>query len=77
MNQPLQFGKYQVTEILGKGAMGIVYKAFDPNIRRSVAVKTIRKELIEDDRGSTLVARFKHEAQAAGRAYQNAHAQRQ
>jgi serine/threonine-protein kinase len=67
MNQPLQFGKYQVTEILGKGAMGIVYKAFDPNIRRSVAVKTIRKELIEDDRGSTLVARFKHEAQAAGR----------
>jgi len=67
MNQPLTFGKYQVTEVLGKGAMGVVYKAFDPNIRRAVAVKTIRKELIDDDRGGTLVARFKHEAQAAGR----------
>jgi serine/threonine-protein kinase len=67
MNEPLQFGKYEVTEILGKGAMGVVYKAFDPNIRRPVAVKTIRKELIDDDRGGTLVARFKHEAQAAGR----------
>jgi len=67
MNQPLRFGKYEVTEVLGKGAMGVVYKAFDPNIRRQVAVKTIRKELIDDDRGGTLVARFKHEAQAAGR----------
>ncbi|MCZ7564432.1 MAG: serine/threonine protein kinase [Burkholderiales bacterium] len=67
MNPPLQFGKYAVTEILGKGAMGIVYKAFDPNIRRAVAIKTIRKELMDDDRGSALVARFRHEAQAAGR----------
>ncbi len=67
MNQPLRFGKYEVTEVLGKGAMGVVYKAFDPNIRRPVAVKTIRKEIIDDDRAGTLVARFKNEAQAAGR----------
>ena len=46
-----RLGKYEVTEVLGKGAMGVVYKAFDPNIRRTVAIKTIRKELIEDDRG--------------------------
>jgi eukaryotic-like serine/threonine-protein kinase len=67
MNQPLRFGKYEVTEVLGKGAMGVVYKAFDPNIRRPVAIKTIRKEIIDDDRAGTLVARFKNEAQAAGR----------
>ncbi len=67
MNQPLRFGKYEVSEVLGKGAMGVVYKAFDPNIRRPVAIKTIRKEIIDDDRAGTLVARFKNEAQAAGR----------
>jgi eukaryotic-like serine/threonine-protein kinase len=62
-----RLGKYQITEVLGKGAMGIVYKAFDPNIRRTVAIKTIRKELIDDDRSHTMLARFKNEAQAAGR----------
>jgi serine/threonine-protein kinase len=62
-----QLGKYELTEVLGKGAMGVVYKAFDPNIRRTVAVKTIRKELIDDDRAAAAIARFKNEAQAAGR----------
>src|SRR5262245_32523547 len=62
-----RLGKYQITEVLGKGAMGVVYKAFDPNIRRTVAIKTIRKELIEDDGAQALLARFKNEAQAAGR----------
>lgn len=62
-----RLGKYNVTEVLGKGAMGIVYKAFDPNIRRVVAIKTIRKELIEDDRAGEMIARFRNEAQAAGR----------
>jgi serine/threonine-protein kinase len=62
-----RLGKYAVTEVLGKGAMGVVYKAFDPNIRRTVAIKTIRKELIDDDRAHTMLARFKNEAQAAGR----------
>lgn len=62
-----RLGKYQITEVLGKGAMGVVYKAFDPNIRRTVAIKTIRKELIEDERAHSMLARFKNEAQAAGR----------
>lgn len=68
MATPDRLGKYEVTEVLGKGAMGVVYKAFDPNIRRTVALKTIRKELIDDDdRAATMLARFKNEAQAAGR----------
>ena len=62
-----RIGKYQITEVVGRGAMGVVYKAFDPNIRRTVAVKTIRLEDVEDDRGHTALARFRNEAQAAGR----------
>jgi serine/threonine protein kinase/osmotically-inducible protein OsmY len=68
MSDPQRLDKYQITEVLGKGAMGIVYKAFDPDIQRAVAIKTIRKELIEDDdRAGMMMARFKNEARAAGR----------
>src|SRR5574341_1379396 len=64
---PRQLGKYTISDVLGKGAMGIVYKGFDPHIRRTVALKTIRRELIDEDQGAALLARFKNEAQAAGR----------
>jgi serine/threonine protein kinase len=68
MSGPGRLGKYAISEVLGKGAMGVVYKGFDPHIRRTVALKTIRKELIDDDQAaSTLLARFQNEAQAAGR----------
>jgi tRNA A-37 threonylcarbamoyl transferase component Bud32 len=60
-------GKYRIDGILGKGAMGIVYKAFDPYIERVVALKTIRKELFSDNQQEELIGRFKNEAQAAGR----------
>jgi serine/threonine-protein kinase len=46
--------------------MGVVYKSFDPNIRRSVALKTIRRDLLDDDGAAAFSARFKNEAQAAG-----------
>jgi serine/threonine-protein kinase len=64
---PRQLGKYAISEVLGKGAMGVVYKGFDPHIRRTVALKTIRRELVDDDQGAMLLARFQNEAQAAGR----------
>ncbi|MGH8648871.1 MAG: serine/threonine-protein kinase, partial [Burkholderiales bacterium] len=67
MNGPTQLGKYAISEVLGKGAMGVVYKGFDPHIRRTVALKTIRRELVDDDQAATLLARFQNEAQAAGR----------
>jgi len=66
-SSPFQLGKYSVSEVLGKGAMGVVYKGFDPHIRRTVALKTIRKELVDEDQAATLLARFRNEAQAAGR----------
>ena len=62
-----QLGKYRIDSILGKGAMGVVYKAFDPYIERVVALKTIRKELFSDSQQADLISRFKNEAQAAGR----------
>lgn len=62
-----QLGKYRIDSILGKGAMGVVYKAFDPYIERVVALKTIRKELFTDREQEDLISRFKNEAMAAGR----------
>ena len=60
-------GRYEIVGELGRGAMGIVYKAVDPVIGRSVAVKTIR--LSEEGTGlnrAELLARFQTEARAAG-----------
>ena len=77
---PERLGKYPITGVVGRGAMGIVFKGFDPVIKRPVAIKTIRKELLEDDDPSginasgasgryasdTMSSRFQREAQAAG-----------
>jgi tRNA A-37 threonylcarbamoyl transferase component Bud32 len=62
-----RLGKYRIDGILGKGAMGIVYKGFDPGIERVVAIKTIRKDMFSEGEQADLIKRFKNEAQAAGR----------
>ncbi|MDF0732400.1 serine/threonine-protein kinase [Pseudomonas entomophila] len=62
-----RLGKYRIDSVLGKGAMGTVYKAFDPHIARVVALKTIRRELLGDGQQQQLLSRFQNEAQAAGR----------
>ena len=67
MAQSGKLGKYQIRRELGKGAMGVVYEGFDPMIERVVAIKTIRPEQLNKDQASELVARFRREAQAAGR----------
>jgi serine/threonine-protein kinase len=65
---PEKLGKYRITEVLGEGAMGVVYKGFDPDIQRLVALKTIRQQLADKDDGpASIAARFRNEAQAAGR----------
>lgn len=63
-----KIGKYQILEELGKGAMGVVYKALDPDINREVAIKTIRFEAVTDGvEKEELMKRFMKEAQAAGK----------
>ncbi|MEJ6024369.1 serine/threonine-protein kinase [Ramlibacter sp. PS4R-6] len=62
-----KLGKYQIRRTLGKGAMGIVYEGFDPVIERTVAIKTILPSQLDGAQYAEVMARFKREAQAAGR----------
>ena len=64
---PKNIGKYEVQGILGRGGMGVVYKAFDPAIHRQVAIKTITKSAMDPSELQYAIARFRHEAQAVGR----------
>jgi len=60
-----QLGRYRLLAELGRGAMGVVYKAEDPLINRSVAIKTII--MTDDPAGrADYEARFFQEAKAAG-----------
>ncbi|MGH8615571.1 MAG: protein kinase domain-containing protein [Gammaproteobacteria bacterium] len=61
-----RLGPYRIEGVLGEGAMGVVYKAYDPDVDRTVALKTLRKTLPENKR-EQILARFRIEARSAGR----------
>lgn len=67
MPTPERLGKYTISAVLGRGAMGVVYKGLDPIIGRPVAIKTIRRDLVSGRHGDALTERFRNEARAAGR----------
>jgi serine/threonine protein kinase len=62
-----RFGRYEVVAELGRGAMGVVYRARDPQIDRMVAVKTVSLWGQQSEEENEFRLRFMHEAQAAGR----------
>lgn len=66
-NFPNQLGRYKIIETLGQGAMGVVYRASDTVLGRSVALKTIHPHLLTGKTRSELLERFKREARIAGR----------
>lgn len=66
MSHPQSISKYQILGVLGQGAMGVVYKAQDPRIDRTVAIKTIHSSLLQGDLASELGTRFLREIRAVG-----------
>ena len=65
---PEQIGRYVILRTLGRGAMGIVYLARDPQIEREIALKTIRFDTAEKSFGvDEAKARFLKEARISGR----------
>ncbi len=59
--------KYEIKSVIGKGAMGVVYKAYDPHMDRFVAIKTLRTDQLDDEEKTNLLTRFRGEARAYGR----------
>ena len=67
MAHPRKISKYEIHEEIGRGAVGTVYKGFDPQISRWVAIKAIVKATLDPGNLQHMISRFRHEAKAVGR----------
>jgi serine/threonine-protein kinase len=66
MNIPKTIGRYEIQQVLGHGAMGIVYLAKDPILQRPIAIKAMRELTHGDDQQNTR-ERFRREAEISAR----------
>jgi serine/threonine-protein kinase len=65
---PRKLGRYHIIREIGRGAMGVVYKADDPVIEREVAIKAIQLSFVVSEEEKQLyLNRFYREAKAAGK----------
>jgi serine/threonine-protein kinase len=64
---PKKIGRYEIEALVGEGGMGRVYKAIDPLIERTVAIKTLGVELEDPEAAADFRRRFFREARSAGR----------
>lgn len=62
----VKIGRYEILDEVGQGAMGTVYRARDPLIERTVAIKTVPIAQLRQE-GADAESRFLREAQSAGR----------
>jgi len=67
MGEPKSFGRYQVLGEIGRGAMGVVYRGWDPQLERPVAIKAISTAAVGSGTAQEIVTRFLREAKLAAR----------
>ena len=60
-------GRYHLGEKLGEGATGVVYRAYDPVMNRSVAIKSVKAESMTEEQIKHALNEFRHEAIIAGK----------
>ena len=60
----MKYGRYQIEGELGRGSMGVVYLAYDPQIDRRVAIKVLREDRVTSEE---FVQRFLRESRSIGR----------
>lgn len=62
-----KLGRYDLTRVIGKGAMGVADEGRDPNLDRRVAIKTILVDNLTAEAVADYEVRFKTEAKSAAR----------
>ena len=65
---PLYLGRYKALEVVGEGAMGLVFRGWDPSLKRSVALKTVRLDrFVAFDQRQAMISRLLEEAVTVAR----------